>query len=123
MRRYDEVMEGLQLKISKSYLRKVVDVFANGKDELDEADFLLLVQLCKRAIQAENGTADGEAGGKLIHDDVESMDSNIAREMVEGLNSARSASLNKRAEEQAAMTKSLSRLKRKMTVFRKSVSK
>jgi hypothetical protein len=38
----------------------VVNVFAQGKDERDEADFLLWVMLCRRAIEAEK---DGGGGG------------------------------------------------------------
>mmetsp|Transcript_22208 Transcript_22208/g.35865 ORF Transcript_22208/g.35865 Transcript_22208/m.35865 type:complete len:198 (-) Transcript_22208:180-773(-) len=47
-------MEGLQVRHMPGFLHKAIAVFSEeGKDDLDEADFLLLVMLCKRAIEVE----------------------------------------------------------------------
>ena len=125
-----EVMEGLQVTLSKSFLRKVVDVFAKDKDELDEADFLLLVMLCKRAIAIEQGVLDenglaspspnrGRVEGGILRESESLMNSEDERQLTRdmGMNkeSKKMEGYKQMAEERERMSKSISRLQRKMS--------
>lgn len=102
-----QAMDGLRVDLSRPFLRKVVDVFAEEKDGLDVADFLLLVMLCKRAIDSEK---EGESAALTERGD--SFNSDVARQVVEGLQSAHRSAAQ---EEAVMMRKTVQRIQRKVS--------